>query len=125
MVDNTLVAASNGVHDTANNSVFFFLVPPGAQVAKDGVFVARDQYEPTFHLDKGETSYVRELPFGPRDVYATWDDVGAQKYEVLGQATYDFDVPPDDPNPRIVVAHLIELVDSPRRLQFCLKAFIP
>jgi hypothetical protein len=86
----TTVRAFNDVSDFANNSAFFFLVPPGAQVESGGLFVAHDQYPPYFHVDKHGNETREDIPVGVHDVYCTWDDVGAHKYEILAKITYDF-----------------------------------
>lgn len=114
MAEYTTGAAYNDLNDIANSAVFFFIVPPGAPVEDDGVFVAHGEYPPTFLADRGKGTGVKYVPVGKHDVYATWDDAGAHKYEILAKTTYDFYSVGDPSNTS--VAHVMKILDSPRRI---------
>ena len=113
---NTTAFAVNYVGDKANNSVFFFIVPPGAEVVEYGVFVAYDQYPPYFHVDRGKTSDPKDVALGPARIYATWDDVGAQKYEVVAGVSFTFE-PIEAPYDYPGAGWAILLAESPRRIE--------
>ncbi len=71
--------------------MFFYVVDPrDGNVASDRVFIAHDRYRPIARIGRRQTSPLVPIPSGSGEVYVTWDDTGARKYEVIGWGHHDF-----------------------------------